>query len=298
MNPEETGVQFAVTFCLLMLLITYQWWIVHLHDDVEVFRVVSRNYVIGMLVMIAIVLGSIFAPAEERIWIWAASILAMLAVITVLNRLTVAPQERGTGLAVTDSMVERFGLFTIIVLGEVLVGVTNGILDAGATTVSVATGMAALLIGFGFWWNYFDVVGMRLPRTTPRAMFAWMTLHLPLTAAIASSGAGMVSLIEHSNDGHVPTETTYLLVIGSAALLLCISGLVFTLDVRPEVKPAIRIFQIALWTGAAACFAVGFLHLSALPLAIALGAIQIAVWSSAFYVLASTGLHANFLGTE
>ena len=76
--------------------------------------------------------------------------------------------SRGTlrqaeGIVPTDSLVERFGLFTIIVLGEVILGVVTGLSAAGADALTIATGSLAMVIGFGFWWIYFDLVGRRLP---------------------------------------------------------------------------------------------------------------------------------------
>ena len=69
-----------------------------------------------------------------------------------------------SGLAVTDSMVERFGLFTIIVLGEVIVGVVEGLSEAERTAEVAATGLLGLMIGFAFWWTFFDFAGRRLPK--------------------------------------------------------------------------------------------------------------------------------------
>ena len=50
-------------------------------------------------------------------------------------------------------MIQRFDLFTIIVLGEVVVGVVNGIADAGRTPIAVVTGIRGLGIGFAYWWS-------------------------------------------------------------------------------------------------------------------------------------------------
>ena len=63
----------------------------------------------------------------------------------------------------THSLVERFGLFTIIVLGEVVFGVVNGLSLAEQDLETIATGMIALAVGFGLWCIYFDLVGGRLP---------------------------------------------------------------------------------------------------------------------------------------
>ena len=67
------------------------------------------------------------------------------------------------GLPPTDSLVERFGLFTIIVLGEFVFGVVDGLSPPDRDALTITTGMIALVIGFGFWWLYFDLVGRRPP---------------------------------------------------------------------------------------------------------------------------------------
>ena len=117
----------------------------------------------------------------------------------------------------TDSLVERFGLFTIIVLGEVVFGVVDGLSSAERDVKTITTGMIALVIGFGFWWIYFDLVGRRLPRNDGRALANWLLSHLPITLSIAAAGAAMVSLIGHAHDARTPAGTAWLLA-GAVAL--------------------------------------------------------------------------------
>src|SRR6185436_4235592 len=104
----------------------------------------------------------------------------------------------------TDSMVERFGLFTIIVLGEVVIGIVDGLSQAEQDLVTIATGIIGLVIGFGFWWMYFDVVGRRLPRAEGSAVANWILSHFPITLSIAATGAALVSLIEHAHHSPAP----------------------------------------------------------------------------------------------
>ena len=73
-----------------------------------------------------------------------------------------------------------------------------------ATTSTIATGMIALVVGFGFWWIYFDLVGRRLPRNEGGPLVTWMLSHLPITLSIAAAGAAMVSLIGHAGDDRTP----------------------------------------------------------------------------------------------
>lgn len=147
--------------------------------------------------------------------VWA---LLLVMWLTTMVRLGGSAERMSEdAMLVTDSMVKRFGLFVIIVLGEVVVGVVGGLSNALRDPETIATGMFALIIGFGLWWNYFDLTGRRLPRADPGGSLIWVSTQLPLTLSIATAGAAMVSLIEHATDDRAPVATTWLLA-GSVAL--------------------------------------------------------------------------------
>ena len=124
-----------------------------------------------------------------------------------------------TGIVPTDAMVERFDLLIIIVLGEVVTGVVNGLAGAEQDPLTLATGFVALLVGFGLWWIFFDVGGRRLPRRDGLSVNLWMTAHLPIAVAIVGAGAAMIGLIEHAHEPQTPAGTAWLLA-GSVALVL------------------------------------------------------------------------------
>ena len=99
-------------------------------------------------------------------------------------------------------IAERYGLFTIIVLGECVLAASIAIqsgLDAGDDVPGVAAVAAGgLLIVFAMWWAYFDspaeLVMARARRafeTTPRASFIWGYGHYLLFASAAAVGAGL-----------------------------------------------------------------------------------------------------------
>ena len=110
----------------------------------------------------------------------------------------------GLGLTPTDSLVERFGLFIIIVLGEVVLGVVAGLSVAERDATTIVTGMLALWLGFGFWWIYFDLVGRRLPRSQPCRAGQLGDEPSPDRGGDHGSRGGMVSLIGHAHDARTP----------------------------------------------------------------------------------------------
>lgn len=212
----DDGRAFALAYAAFLAVVACLGHTVRRQDTKE-YLPWTDHYTLGMILSIIVVAASAALPDQPRLVLWVAFVLSWVIGILVLDRTSrLGPRF---GLVVSDSLVERFGLFTIIVLGEVVVGVIAGLSETARDFPSVATGLIGLMIGFGIWWTYFDFVGRRRPRNTRGAPTQWMFSHLPVTMSIAASGAAMVSLIEHAGDPRAPTGSAWLLG-GSVALAL------------------------------------------------------------------------------
>jgi len=257
------------------------WYTVWRQDrrDHPEFAAAAGGYVVGMGVSVAVILASAFLPATPRLVVWAG-----LGVAWIVGIVLVARSSRvGLGLTPTDSLVERFALFTIIVLGEVILGVVAGLSAAGLSVAgrdakTIVTGMLALWMGFGFWWIYFDLVGRRLPRADGGALSNWVMSHLPVTGSITAAGAGMVSLIGHAHDATAPAGTSWLL---AGAVATGLVALVLTEQALVDAERLFLVFHplgLALSAGAAAALLVGWLRPAPWLLALLLVAVLSAVW--------------------
>jgi low temperature requirement protein LtrA len=274
---DSTGTQFALVYGAFLALMSWHWWSVRQLDRTErpEFLSVTAYYVGGMVVSTAIVAASGFLPTEARLVIWAVYAAGWIVGIYVAGtRPRVGITE---GIAPTESLVERFGLFVIIVLGEVIFGVVEGLAAVEPDLLTIAVGSLALIIGFGYWWLYFDLVGRRLPRNTRGSLAVWMLTHLPITLSIAASGAAIVGLVEHAHEGISIWNS--LLLAGSVAL-----GLVAMLFTTRQLEDAVRLatvygpIQGALAAGAFAALLVGWVALFPLALATLLVLILSAIW--------------------
>lgn len=114
-----------------------------------------------------------------------------LAVPAIAERAAGTPWHR-------HHIVERYGLLTIIVLGEVLLAATIALQKAwdGSFDVRlVHTALSALVITFAMWWLYFareeQLSTSRLSRS-----LQWGYGHLIVYAAGAAVGAGFAVLVE------------------------------------------------------------------------------------------------------
>ena len=182
----DGGQAFALVYAVFLLVMTWAWNSVRLEDRRwrPEFLALTGRYLILLVGSIAVLLVSAFLSPEVRLIVWAGYSATWLVGFWVLDRF------RGglpIALAPTDSLVERFGLFVIIVLGEVVIGVVDGMSQAEHDFTTIGTGVIALLVGFGLWWIYFDLVGHRLPRMG-QSVVDWVLSHFPITLSIAAQG--------------------------------------------------------------------------------------------------------------
>jgi low temperature requirement protein LtrA len=275
------GPAFAVAYATFQAVQTWLWSTVWRQDrqDRPEFVAVTRGYATGIGISVAVMLASALLPTGSRLLVWAG-----LAIAWIVGILLAARSPRAglhPAITPTDSLVERFGLFTIIVLGEVVFGVVDGLSSAERDAMTITTGMLALWMGFGFWWIYFDLVGRRLPRDDGGALASWVLSHLPITGSIAAAGAGMVSLIGHAHDASTPAATAWLL---AGAVALGLLALILTERALEDAERLVSVFGtlgLAMTAGAVAALLVGWMRPAPWLLALLLVAILSVLWSFA-----------------
>ncbi len=184
--------------------------------------------------------------------------------------LLISVPARPDALTITDALIERFGLLTIIVLGETLTGVVAGLAGEPISALTLSVGLIAVVVGFGAWWTYFDFVGHRHPRPKRTASLQWMLSHLPLTGAIAAMGAAMVSLIAHAHDDRTPAATAWVLCAGPTVVLSVTMLIAACLHAWQRDRGLYQLIARACTAVAVACLGVGAARPTPLLLGLAL----------------------------
>jgi low temperature requirement protein LtrA len=274
---SSTGAQFTLAYGAFIGFMAYLWHDGRRRDrrDQPESVQVLGGYVLALAISAVVIVAAVALPDELRMVVWAAFAVVWLAGIWLAGR---SPTGLQRVIVPTDALVERFGLFVIIVLGEVFFGVVNGLVAITRDGLTVLTGMVALALGFAFGWIYFDLVGRRLPRRDGRALARWMLGHLPMTLAISVAGAAGVSLVEHAHDATTPTGTAWALSGAVAVGLLALVVIKDTLgDARrlPSVYGPVGVASIA---GAAAALVVGWARPAPWLLGLLLIVILAALW--------------------
>ena len=225
-------------------------------------------FVAGTAACAILLAATAFLPAGVRVAAWGVIDVAYLTGFAVLIR-TASPVV-SAALTITDALTERFGLLIIIVLGETLTGVVQGLASEPVSALTLSTGLIAVLVGFGAWWTYFDFAGHRRLAQGRAATLNWILGHLPLTAAIAAMGAAMISLVRHAHDAGTPAATAWLLCGGAAVVLAAAMLIAASLEAWGSDRRLYRPLARTCAAMAALCLGVAALRPAPLILGVAL----------------------------
>jgi low temperature requirement protein LtrA len=122
-------------------------------------------------------------------------------------------------------IIERYGLLTIIVLGESLVALSTALQKLAENFNPLLFGvvLGGLLILFSMWWLYFDEKEHPALEYSKRA-FIWGYGHFFIFTAIAATGGGLVVVTEQISGGTKigPIEAVYSVVLPAAIYLLAL----------------------------------------------------------------------------
>jgi len=286
---DRAGPAFALTYSAFLVVMTWLWYTVRRQDVTKRPEMVDETgrFVVAMAVSAALMVGSAYLPAQPRLIVWTVLVAGWVVVLLLMGRSRILSR----GMTPTDSLVERFGTFAIIVLGEVVFGVVDGLSLAHRDIETIFTGMVALVVGFGFWWIYFDVVGGRLPKGDGRALANWILGHHPLALSIAAAGVGMVSLIAHAHDASTPAPTTWLLSGAVAVGLIALILISRALSDAARLAAVYRPLEIAMAIGAVVSLLVGVARPAPWIFALLLVVVLTLVWAVAIrgFLLAGGG---------
>jgi low temperature requirement protein LtrA len=250
----DTSIGFALSYGFFLLIITYLWWRTGVHDKEH--RILSYPFSSTYLIITALILASVFVDPPYRYYMWAVGLFIKVVsplVLLVLGRSNSKMMVQiNQASMVSSSMTERFGLLTIIVLGEVIVGVVQGL--AGHHHLNLQLGITAglgMLVAIGIWWIYFDLISYFVPKKNLYWQSIWLYMHLPLTISIAAVGAAILNLIGHSGD-EVPENAKYLLSAAVSVSYISVGFISMTIQIQEEHKRVNSTGRISVFIAAGA----------------------------------------------
>jgi len=199
------------TAARLVLLLLYA----RAYRHVSGTRALVRGYLIGFGSASAIWLISIFAPEPARFWLWGLAFAVDLATPYAVRKIQAAsPLD-------VSHLPERFGLFTILVLGESIVAVTVGLSHVAWQAPTTLVGIFGLGAATCLWWINFEHLDGSVIRRRGEGKnwrpTVWIYSHLPLAAALAMFGVSIELAIVGADHGHEYSSSDRWLLVASVA---------------------------------------------------------------------------------
>jgi low temperature requirement protein LtrA len=190
---EHGDLSVAVLGYVLMRLALVVLWLRASRADPRCRRT-ARRYALGVfLVQLAWVALLAAPPRMMLVGFWA---------LVAGELLVPAWAERAAGTTWhPHHIAERYGLFTLITLGESILAASLALRSATGSGAGVL-GLLPIIVGgllivFSMWWLYFDHHGHEV-LTSLRAAFLWGYGHYFVLAAAAGVGAGIAVALDHA----------------------------------------------------------------------------------------------------
>jgi low temperature requirement protein LtrA len=230
----DNGVM-VLGYVIMRVALVALWLRVARHDVVR--RRSALTYAISLSLAQLGWLGLLLAQVSIGVMF---AVAAVLAVVELAGPVIADRRFGGTPWH-AHHVSERYGLLTIITLGEVILG-TVAALDAvvradGWTVETALVGLAGVGLAFGMWWMYFVIPSAELLHRFRNRAFGWGYGHLPLFAALAATGAGLhVAALFLEHEAHISELAVVLTTaVPLAVYVVCLYALysVLTRELDP-----------------------------------------------------------------
>jgi low temperature requirement protein LtrA len=177
---------------------------------------------------------------------------ATLLILVELIAPIIAERGKGGTPWHAHHLAERYGLLTIITLGEGVIGTVaslGAVVEAqGWSRDAGLVAVAGIGLTFGMWWMYFTVPSAEVLRAHRERVFAWSYGHMLIFGSIAATGAGLHVAADYiGHEAHISATATVLTVALPVAVFVLALFTLYALLVR-----AVDPFHIALLASTAA----------------------------------------------
>jgi low temperature requirement protein LtrA len=227
LEASQASTAYALTYSAVrvVLLVEYgrAWFYV---PDA---RPYIQHIATGFFVSVVIWSASVLVPVPYRYMCWGVALIIELSTPLTSSggRLhkEFPPDVR--------HLPERYGLFTLLVLGQAVASIAQGLIQRGFEVNTVAAALLGGVVIVGLWWAYFDRLDDDAVRQvseggSARQYTFWLYLHLPLTIALTVVGVGLTLAIRDVDRPELSSSAQWLFLGSVAGYFLTEGGISLT----------------------------------------------------------------------
>jgi low temperature requirement protein LtrA len=229
----------TIVFMVMQFYLTYLWWSVGFYDRAH--RRYNLPYTILYLLALGLMALSLFVSQE-----WLVCIVPLIIVCNYLPPFisSILLKRSSLDLSLSSSMFERLGLFTIIVFGELVLGVVNGISKVDLRLFSTWLHFALILSTvFALWWIFFTLISRREAKKGFVQASLLELLFIPALISLGLIASCLSYFFDPQGSGHNIGDVFGYAV---ATFLVCISFMIGLVEYPEAVRSIKRPFRISL----------------------------------------------------
>ena len=217
---SESGDTPLVVCYVLVLLILITLY-VRAAYYVPLARSLALQFIVGLGTAVGLLLVSLLFQPPFRYALWAiALVLELTTPFLNIKATRVTPFDR-------SHIPERFGLFTIIVLGEAVIATANGAAKVSWHFKTIAAASIGFAMAACIWWLNFDFAedgAIKSNSLVPR--FVYLYGHFFLVASIVTLGIGVEHAVNETGNYSQLKFSTLALLTGAIAVYLAVVTIV------------------------------------------------------------------------
>ena len=224
LDHDTNYIYLTVILATMQFYITYLWWSVGIYDKEH--RRLNIPFTVFYLTGFMLLILSIYIPSPYKsILFWLILLINNLPGVFIYK---IMRKKRQAELNLSPSMAERLGLFTIIVFGEVILGVINGMRLSDGHSRRIWLGFSlGILIVFSMWLIFFSLIADRDCKPGFMRGQYFQLLFVPTLLSIGIIGASFSVLLPALNNNvqTIPENIRWYFGFSFSLFLICVFGI-------------------------------------------------------------------------
>ena len=225
---------FAISYATTRTILVIEY--LRTGRNVPATRPLVNRYSVGLSIAAGLWFVSALIPPPFRFIFWILGLIIDISTPMVFTRslaIKFAPNIR--------HLPERFGSFTIIVLGISILAVVDGISNHQWTAQSITDAALGLGIAFSLWWIYFDTVDgseIKALRSERRVgvYLGWLFVHFPLLIGFIALAVSIEHVVLGNQNLAMPFAEKWLLCISVSMCLFALGVIHITSERTKQVR--------------------------------------------------------------
>lgn len=199
-------------------------------------RLYSSSYIPSVILWLV----SLALPIELRYVVWGIAMTIELAIPIIGSRILAGTPVHPSHLP------ERFGLFTLIVLGETIVSVASATQNTTWSLLPTIAAIGGFVIAACLWWLYFSFLESAVIIRGIRSVHVYNYGHFPILLSLGTLSVGVAQTIAQVGHSTLDAVTRWALCGGVALYILSVIAIMMVACRRHVTVLSLLVIAIAL----------------------------------------------------